>query len=489
MRMNLRIGFVVVTALSPLLGACASSGGGSGGATGQASEPEQAQPAAPSVDQLPKGTEPSDNIYTRSAELYLNRARQNTIIEEKRQRFQEALDAAIQGIQLEPGNPKPYFLAGRAYLGMGDVMGADSMLTRAETIYPRYRPEETRVLRESQWVQQYNQGISRLQQGDTEAAIEFFQRANTIYKGRPVSQLNLAQAYAQLDQTEKAIQAYRDALGVIRSDLFGQQPEDRQEQWKENEEIAAFNLAQLLAQAGRNEEAAQAYRDFLEENPDNVTAMSNLALVLNNMQMRDSAMVIYDSLLERTDLSAQEYFNAGIGLYQAERYERAAEAFDRAAELNPANRDAVYNLAQTLFLSEQFDRLVPVAERLVEELDPYNPNAYKLYVNALVQTGQENRALEYQNRMENLPFEVSGTHLQPIGGGGGVVTGEITNKTLEAGEPISLTFTWVDGDGMELGTTDVNLEAPPKGETVGFRTEIEAEEVARGFRYASSSSM
>lgn len=479
MRMKPRHGLVLLAALA--VGACAPPSSSNGGG-GEAAEPA----AAPNLDELPQGTEPSDNMYTRSAGLYLRRAHQNPDVEEKRQRFQEALEAAINGIEMEPGNPKPYKQAAEAYLGLGDVVGADSMFTRAETIYPRYRPEETRRLRESQWVQQYNQGISRVNQGDIEGAIEFFERATTIYKGRPASMLNLGQAYAQIGETEKAIEWYREALSTIRSDAFDEQSEERQQEWREREEIAAFNMAQLLAQSGRNEEAAQAYRDFLEENPDNVTALSNLALVLSNMEMPDSAMAIYDGLLQRDDLAAQEYFSTGIGLFQAEAYSRAADAFTRAAELNPGNRDAVYNLAQTLFLSEQYEELVPAAERLVEEMDPYNPNAYRLYVQALVQTGNEDLALEYQNRMEALPFEVTGTQLNPSPDGGGSVSGTITNRTLEPGEPISLTFHWVDTDGMDIGTTEVTVEAPAPDETVSFRTELEAEEVARGFRYERS---
>lgn len=482
MRMNLRNGLVLAAAL--VVGACAAPSSSSSGGGGESAEPA----AAPSMDELPRGTEPSDNLYTRSASLYLRQARSNPNVEEKQLRFREALEASINGIQMEPGNPKPYKQAGEAYLGLGDVQGADSMLTRAETIYPRYRPQETRRLRESQWVQQYNQGISRLNQGDIQGAIEFFERATTIYKGRPASMLNLAQAHAQLGQTGEAIEWYRTALEKIRSDIDEQDEETRQD-WREREEIAAFNMAQLLAQSGRNEEAAQAYRDYLEENPENVTAMSNLALVLSNMEMPDSAMAIYDNLLQRDDLAAQEYFNTGIGLFQAEAYARAAEAFTRAAELNPGNRDAVYNLAQTLFLSEQYEELVPAAERLVEELDPYNPNTYRLYVQALVQTGQEDLALEYQTRMENLPFEVTGTELRPLPDGGGSVSGDITNKTLEPGEPINLTFTFVDTDGMELGTKELTVEAPAQDQTASFRVELEAESRARGFRYDLTENM
>src|SRR5690606_40340178 len=135
----------------------------------------------------------------------------------------------------------------------------------------------------------------------------------------------LGALYAQKGQTDKAIDAYKGALEILRGPARQRISQREAEQWRENEEVAAFNMAQLLAGAGRDEEAAQAYRDFLEREPQNRTAKSNLAIVLGRMGKTDEASEIYAELMSQPDLTDAELFSIGIGLYNADEFERAAE--------------------------------------------------------------------------------------------------------------------------------------------------------------------
>ena len=180
-----------------------------------------------------------------------------------------------------------------------------------------------------------------------------------------------------MSNVDDAVDWYRVALEMLRGPLFEEQTPENQMTWAENEEIAAFNLAQILANAGRNEEAETAYRTYLERSPDNVTALSNLAVVLMGMDRNDEAAEIYQGLLARTDLDARDYYVTGIGLYNAENYSMAAQAFGRSYELIPESRDALYNYAQALYLAGEMDELYPAAVSLVE-MDPYNNNVYRL---------------------------------------------------------------------------------------------------------------
>src|SRR5690606_10693846 len=170
-----------------------------------------------------------------------------------------------------------------------------------------------------------------------------------IYDKMPNARLQLGGLYARKGETERAIEAYRGALEILRGPASQTVPERQREQWRENEEAAAFNLAQLLAGAGRDEEAAQAYRDFLAREPQNRTAKSNLAIVLGRMGKTEEASEIYTELMSQPDLTDSELFSIGIGLYNAEEFERAAEAFRKTLAVNPHSRDALYNLAQAIY--------------------------------------------------------------------------------------------------------------------------------------------
>ena len=462
--MKVRVGIVLAASAAIAAGGCAASGGG--GAS------ETVGPAGAGA-LVSSGTPPRDNTYTRSAALYLSRAQQNPDPSERRQRFQEALTASIDGITNQPGNPKSYMQAGQSYIGLTDLVGADSMWTKAEDIYPAYFIEID-PQREQQWVNFYNQGINQIQAGASEDAIPLLERAHSIYRGRPEAMLNLASVHAQLANDDEAIRWYNESLELMRGPKAEEQTPETLEGWAQNEEIAAFNVAQILASAGRNDEAEAAYREFLEGDPENVTALSNLAVVLMNMERGDEAGAIYEGLLARTDLSARDYFVTGIGLFNAENYPLASQAFGRSYELIPNSRDAVYNYAQTLYLDEQYEELLPVARALME-MDPYNNNVYRILAQALVRSGEEQEAVQILEAMEALEYEIDNTRLQSFGGGGGIVFGELLNHSREGGE-IGVRVHFYGMDGNEVGTTEIAVPVPAADMIEVFQTQLDSDQ-------------
>ena len=425
--------------------------------------------------------EPKENMFTRSATLYLSQAQTQADPEERRQRYVEALNVSRDGIENEPSNPRSYLHAGRALVGLGDFLAADSMFNRAVVIWPDYAAEVDPV-RENAWVQAYNQAIPAINAGNTEEAIAQLERAHMIYKGRPEAMLNLGQQYTATGDTEMAIDMYAHALELIRSPLFDEQDERTQTNWTENDQISAFNMAQLLAQSDRNAEAATAYEEFLALNPGHLQALTNLAIVLTNMEMADSAQAIYTALLDREDLTPRDYFNAGIGLFQSEQYELAATAFERVVVVAPESRDANYNLAQALYLIEDYDRLVPVSTKLVA-LDPYNQNSHTFYVRALLMSGAEEEAQVAYDYMEAMPIEVYDLQLAPLTSGGGSVTGQVENRGSEEGATIGVRVHFISSDGVDVGTADVDVQLTALETSTSFRAEIEAEQQLLAYWY------
>ena len=467
--MKFQLGVVLAASTVIVAGGCAAGSGGGAADT----------PLPPGVEQ---GVPPRDNMFTRTAALALSQAMQNADPSERAARYQDALQASLEGIANQPNNPQSYRQAGEAYVGLNDLAGADSMWTKAEDLYPLYS-FDLDPLREQQWVNQYNLGVNQIQAGNMEGAIPLLEGAHTIYRGRPEAMLNLGSLHAQLSNVDDAVDWYRVALEMLRGPLFEQQTPENQMTWAENEEIAAFNLAQILANAGRNEEAETAYRTYLERSPDNVTALSNLAVVLMGMDRNDEAAEIYQGLLARTDLDARDYYVTGIGLYNAENYSMAAQAFGRSYELIPESRDALYNYAQALYLAGEMDELYPAAVSLVE-MDPYNNNVYRLLAQGLMAQGDTTEAARVlEEDMSSLEFEIDGTILQPFGGGGGVVNGELLNLSLPEGGSIDIRVFFFGADGLEVGTQDVSVRVPAADMREVFRVELDTDQDVVAYRY------
>lgn len=457
--MNVRFGLVLAVSLSLVTGACASGGGGGD-----------------------SGVSPRDDEHTTAAQLFLTQAQTAENEAAAAEAYQRALDTALEGVQADSTNPRAYWQAGLAAARLGNYEQADSLLSQATDLYPDYE-EDVMALREEAWVEAYNSAIEPLNRGELEEAIELFEAANQIFPGRRAeAYLNLGATYARLGNSEEAAVAYQGALDVIQGDAIERVDSATAAQWRENEQLAVFNLGQALAQSGQFEEAVGAYEDYLERNPEDVAAISNLAVVLVNAEMPDSAMALYNDLLVRDDLSSRDYFAAGVGLYQIERYDRAIEAFRGALELNPDSRDALFNLAQTLFTTEEWEELEQVTERVLE-VDPHNSNIYKMRAKALVEVGDQQAAGRVIEELQALPFELSGLQLQPVTSGGASISGVVTNRALDQGTPIVIRAHFSGPEGQAVGTQETTIQAPAPDDSSQFQIEFSSDQEVDGYWY------
>ncbi len=449
-----RLGVTLATAGALVLSGCASGGGGGGG-----------------------DGAPGDNEFTRSAELFLTQAASLGMVE----RYEQALDAAMNSIVDDSANARGYFLAARAQVGLSDFAAADTLFAMALERYPGY-DEEIRVERESAWINLFNEAIGPLDAGDDDEGIRLLEMAEVIFNGqRPEALINLGVTYNNAGRPDDAIDAYGAALDVIRGPAMETADSATAANWREREQSVTFNLASLLSDAERYDESATAYETYLASNPGDMSALANLASVLTQSGQADSAQAIYDNLLEAEGLGTRDYFNIGVGLYQAQVFDRAAEAFREIVAIAPENRDALFNLAQSLFEGEAWEELVPVGQQLLE-LDGYNPDSYTILGQALVRTEQEQEAVRILQTREDLSFQLANSQLQPRSGGA-TVTGELVNNTLEPGTTVTIRIHFSGLDGAEIGTTDIRVTAPEADVSQPFQADFSSNEEVLGYYY------
>jgi tetratricopeptide (TPR) repeat protein len=473
--MKVRLGLVLAAATLMTGAGCAAGGGG--GSSG----PETG-PSLPGGQMLEEGVRPRDNSQTRAADLALTQAQSTTDEAVIQQRYTQALQAAMEGIAADPENPKSYFQAGQAYVGLNDYVGADSMLTRAEEIHPRYILE-TEAWREQGWVNAYNDAIAPMNSGDLEGAAEIFEQAAALYGGRPEAHLQLGSVYSQLDEADKAVEAFRSAMEILEGSKETQLADSANaEIWVQHWEIATTGLGQTLSYAGRNQEAADLYGQLLQEDPGNPALLGALANNLSELGLADSVQVIYDQLLSDPTLGERDFFNAGVGLYQIENYEIAAQAFRRAAEMNPFNRDARLNLAQTLSINESFEELIPAARDLIE-VDPRNALGWIFLTRALSETERTEEANEVFNEYQSFGFEIEDLNMRPDPDGGATFSGSVKNTSLEPGTTVTLRFHFGGPQGTEIGTADIQVQAPEVEQYQVFQGEFVSSEVVAGYKY------
>ena len=427
--------------------------------------------ALPGMARAQEACTDEGNSTTRTAEVALTQAASRNDTRSPQERYEQALGILEQNFEKDDVPAESYLFAAHAYLGLRDLVGADSMLTKLVDAAPACE-EQAGQMRFNAWVTQYNAGIEQMQAGDEAAALERFETANMI--NEDARSLAYAGSIHQRNgNPERAAELYQLAL-----DKGGQDEIVR---------TASINLASLKQQAGDTEGALAIYEEYSSANPDDVLGRLNFAIALMDAERQDEAQAIFAELMERDDLSFNQWSQVGIGLYRAQNFDLAAEAFQRAYDLNPYNKETLENLANSHYQAERYEQLLPLAETLVERY-PLERVPYNLVANSRRELGEPDAALAMLEARDGLTVEILRSQVTPISQTTYSVDGQVMNRTATPGSTLQVPVTLLGEDGSDILTETLELTVPAEGETAAFSLQIESEAPVAGFRYEAPSS-
>lgn len=416
----------------------------------------------------PAGIPPAETRFSQTATLYLN------INGEE----EAALAQALEGIEADPGNSIHYYLAGVAGTRLGDYRDAHRWFVEAERIYPAYEldiePE-----REAAWARAFNAGLEAYAGGEMDAAGEHWLRATEIYDLQPAAHRNLASLLVELGRRDEAIGVYQDALrGLERHPATRLLEEDELRVRAELRADTGNRLVQLLLAAGRFADVEPLLRGQLARDPASIRVRSDLARTLVELGRVDEAAELYALLLTDESLAAADLFNLGITLFRSSRYEQAARAFELLTEKQPDSRDAWFNYANALFANEAWAALADAGDRLLA-VDPLGEAAHLITARARLETGDEAGARAAVARSDGLPVHLEGLRLR-VTDEGTLVEGRIVGNALPEGAPLRLRFIFHDNGGV-MPERFMEASAPAPGASEDFRVSIAGR--ALGYRY------
>jgi tetratricopeptide (TPR) repeat protein len=271
-----------------------------------------------------------------------------------------------------------------------------------------------------------------------------------------------------MGDTDKAVDLYREALAA-----GGEEEMTR---------VASINLAELLRDSGKADEALKIYSQYSEQHPDDILGQLNYAIALMDAGQKEQAQQIFSGLLARNDLDFRQWTQVGIGLYRAQNFERAADAFAHAHEIQPLNKEVLENLANARYQSDDYAALIPLADTLVRRY-PYERVNYNLLANAQRETGEQDTALSILQKRDALTFEFLRSQLVPGAEGAYSVEGQVMNRSAPADAEIEVPFEFLDKDGAVVTTENLALALPPQGEMAAFQLQVQSETPIVGFRY------
>lgn len=411
------------------------------------------------------------NSAVRSAEVEFSLAASRNDTRSKEERYVRALSKLERNWELDNIPHRSYLLAANAYLGLFDLVGADSMLTTLLQLEPACADQVAQI-RFNAWVTQYNSAITFMEGGDEETALERFETANAISR----DSRSLAYAgsiYQTRGENVRAAELYEAALEVGGSDDIVR--------------TASINLAGIRKNQGDSEGALQIYTEYSSAHPDDVLGRLNFAIALMDVDRQEEAQQVFEDLLSRDDLNFGQWSQVGIGLYRAQNFAPAAIAFRSALDLAPYNKETLENLANSFYQSERYEELMPLAAELVDRY-PFERVNYNLLANAKRELGDGDGALAAIEGRDAMSFEFLGLQFSAVGETTYSIDGQVVNRSGIAGNTRLVSVTFIGENGDELFTEVLELMLPAKSETAAFSLQVESDLEVFGFRYQAPDS-
>jgi len=180
--------------------------------------------------------------------------------------------------------------------------------------------------------------------------------------------------------------------GVLAAATVGAQPSAA------DADLAIFTRAVDLQKAGDLEAAAAEYRRFLESQPRNTEALSNLGVVLATLGRYDDAIAAYRKALEFAQGNAAVRMNVALAYYKSGRCPEAMSEFDMVLGSNPGHPNILMLKADCLVQLGEYKRAADLLAPLEPTLGGQRVFNY-VYGMALLQDHQTEAGLKQIDRI------------------------------------------------------------------------------------------
>jgi tetratricopeptide (TPR) repeat protein len=337
-----------------------------------------------------------------------------------------------------------------------------------------------------------NQAVNLYNSKQADSAVVLAERALAIYPKSPVAYNVIANYRQGKDDIPGAVDAFKKMLEAIGTDTA----------YADEKKQVMMNVGQLLAasaetaegakKAELSKQAAEAYEAYLKEYPGDAAAQSGLARVQLMAGDSASANKIFTEMVASPDrYSDIQLMEAGVNAARADRGKEAAQLFEAGLKKNPYYRDGLFNLAVTYLTTNQLDKMPPVLQRLIE-VDPSNPENYRVYVNYYQEKLKAEKAAPAKKLLSDSVLKYYKLFSEPTAkvtfnlfshdGPKHTLAGNIENLS-PAGKTYTLKVDFLDNGGNVVASQEATVGPVDTKTSKPFRMTVEKEGVV-AFKYA-----
>ena len=220
-----------------------------------------------------------------------------------------------------------------------------------------------------------------LNRGNTKAAKDALIELTSKYQNNYIAHKMLAEIYEQEGGLRKAIDEYVQAIDIDKKDYD-----------------SYYQIANLLTQFDKKDEAQQMLYSLLQKKPDYCKATELLGELLIEKEMYKEAVSVYTEALKYNPASFDLNYNLGIAFTMLNDFQSAKIYYEKAAELNSLSYNTKYSLAEIAMIFKELDEAEKkLLEVLEEENSELEADSYYELAKINMIKGEKEKAINYAN--------------------------------------------------------------------------------------------
>jgi tetratricopeptide (TPR) repeat protein len=159
-----------------------------------------------------------------------------------------------------------------------------------------------------------------------------------------------------------------------------------------NNVVALNNKGLALDQLGEFNEALKSFEQAVTINPENSPALHNKSLALRKLGRMKEAIECYDRVLEVDPMDTEAMNNKGLILDQLGKFKKALYYYEMALNVNPTHSVALYNKGYALRMLGKFEDALQAYDEALK-IDPKFADCWSNKALALFHMGRFRKAL------------------------------------------------------------------------------------------------
>jgi tetratricopeptide (TPR) repeat protein len=262
--------------------------------------------------------------------------------------FKKALACVNHGLYHFPHNPTFKVRKAQVLSGTGKLNEALNLLMEVEKL----------LVDDQEYILTRASVHSQLR--DSKSAVKYFEKALHQSDGEEKDEiyLDLSMEYQAMNDLTSAIRVLNEAL-----------------ESNPNNETAVYELAYCYDQIGNVKRAIKCYEDYLDMNPYSFTTWYNLGNAYSKAEDYEKAAWAYDYSIIINDNFSSAYFNLGNTYISLNKYRSAIESFEKCIEIDGEDGVTLDYIAEAYEQLEEYELALHYYKRSMD-LSPELPDPW-----------------------------------------------------------------------------------------------------------------